>query len=187
MNSLRRQAAHTNLPLMSNHPRQTLIYSPTFRWTEALLEQEVMIIQHYPERDRDVGIFHEWHPVKIKDRPIQRISHILKSETVTTSKKPDTSYLDKVVPVTRNKSHPYTLKCDRPTWPDVKHDAQVPEGYTLVEFDGGFLTLARCGPCFPTTLTNSFSSAGTSGLAVYFADSSVSMWARKSPAGSCSS
>jgi ribonuclease HI len=55
---------------MSQHPRQTLIYSPTFRWNGDLLEQEVQIIQHYPERDRDVGIFREWHPVKIGDKQV---------------------------------------------------------------------------------------------------------------------
>lgn len=55
---------------MSQHPRQTYIYSPTFRWNGDLLEQEIQIIQHYPERDREVGIFHEWHPVKIGDRQV---------------------------------------------------------------------------------------------------------------------
>jgi hypothetical protein len=154
---------------MSNHPRQTLIYSPTFRWNGDLLEQEVQIIQHYPEHDRDVGIFREWHSVKIDGKEYR---HPTRSRTIfpevpgwekpAPRSKPDTSYLDKVVPVKRGVSHAKSskpLRCDHPTWPDTNGVVSlplprdymtpspsippsplttvVPEGYTLIEFDGG--------------------------------------------------
>jgi hypothetical protein len=63
---------------MSQHPRQTFIYSSAFRWNKGLLEQEVQIIQHYPDRDREVGIFHEWHPVKIDGKAVTLTSSLVR-------------------------------------------------------------------------------------------------------------
>ena len=41
-----------------------------FRWENGCLEQLVEVIQHKPNDSRDVGIFHEWHPVLINGKKV---------------------------------------------------------------------------------------------------------------------
>jgi ribonuclease HI len=103
---------------MSQHPRQTFIYSPTFRWNGDLLEQEVQIIQHYPDRDRDVGIFREWHPAQIDGKAITR--------SVSPKPVPHDNPLGKP----KSKGMPDTLK-------ELVAQGFPKTGRHLIEFDGG--------------------------------------------------
>ena len=43
--------------------KRTEFPTSEFRWEDGLLEQRVEVIQHYPDKDNDVGVWEEWRKV----------------------------------------------------------------------------------------------------------------------------
>lgn len=43
-----------------------------FRWNDEMLEQKIEIIQHFKEKERDVGLYIEWQKVVCNGKSISK-------------------------------------------------------------------------------------------------------------------
>jgi ribonuclease HI len=97
--------------------------------------------------------------LKTLQEQVARLQQDMKEFQLLWKPKPDTGHVERVEPPPKRCLYPEVpgwempvkkpkpLKCDKPTWPDTNHivgvkkwkstEAKTPEGYTLVEFDGG--------------------------------------------------
>jgi ribonuclease HI len=129
----------------TNHIKKVL---PTqqFRWENQTLRQKVHFLYYEEGKNEPVFTETQWEKVQVHDEDVSnselktlqnqvaRLQQDMKEFQLLWKPKPDTSYVDRVTPVLRNDSRPYTT-ASRPTSTPSK--VEVPEGYTLVEFDGG--------------------------------------------------